>query len=167
MHYSMSRLDTVIGRLKSQRSCLNAAVALIGEAPGHVLELGLGNGRTYDHLRLLFPNRNIYVFDREVASHPDCRPPADRLFLGSMEDTLVAAMARLGAKAALIHADIGFGDAAATERNVATLGPLLPGLLRQGGIIFCDQSLDGVSDFTAITMPGDVAVDRYYGYHKK
>ena len=59
----MSRLDAVIGRLKSQRSCLNAAVALIGEAPGHVLELGLGNGRTYDHLRLLFPNRNIYVFD--------------------------------------------------------------------------------------------------------
>ena len=55
----MSRLDAVIGRLKSQRSCLNAAVALIGEAPGHVLELGLGNGRTYDHLRLLFPNRNI------------------------------------------------------------------------------------------------------------
>jgi hypothetical protein len=162
----MSRLDAVIGRLKAQRSCLNAAVAMIGDAPGHILELGLGNGRTYDHLRDLFPNRNIYVFDREVASHPDCRPPADRLFLGSMADTLGTATAQLGATAALIHADIGFGDAAATERNVATLGPLLPGLLRQGGIIFCDQSLDRITDFKPITMPGDVAADRYYGYQK-
>jgi|APSaa5957512535_1039671.scaffolds.fasta_scaffold166366_1 hypothetical protein len=162
----MSRLDAVIGRLKAQRSCLNAAVELLGDTPGHVLELGLGNGRTYDHLRNLFPNRNIYVFDKEVASHPDCRPPPDRLFLGAMADTLVAAAAQLGATAALIHADIGYGDAEATERNVATIGPLLPGLLGQGGFVFCDQSLERISEFKTIAMPSDVQAGRYYGYQK-
>ena len=162
----MSRLDAVIGRLKAQRSCLNAAVALIGDAPGHILELGLGNGRTYDHLRHLFRNRNIYVFDREVASHPDCRPPADRLFLGSMAETLATAAAQLGPRGALIHADIGFGDEAVTKHNVATIGPLLPGLLRQGGIIYCDQDLDDIGEFKTIAMPDDVRVGRYYGYQK-
>ena len=162
----MSRLDAVIGRLKAQRSCLNAAVDHIGNSQGHILELGLGNGRTYDHLRNLFPNRNIYVFDKEVASHPDCRPPEDRLFLGAMADTLVAAAAKLGPNAALIHADIGYGDAEATERNVATIGPLLPGLLGQGGFVFCDQSLERISEFKTIAMPSDVQAGRYYGYQK-
>lgn len=162
----MSRLDAVIARLKAQRSCLNAAVDLLGDTPGHVLELGLGNGRTYDHLRKLFPNRNIFVFDKEVASHPDCRPPGDRLFLGAMADTLVAAAAKLGPDAALIHADIGYGDAEATERNVAAIGPLLPNLLRQGGFVYCDQCLDRISELKTVVMPSDVRAGRYFGYQK-
>ena len=59
----MTRLDTVIERLKAQRSCLNAAAEALRGNDGHILELGLGNGRTYDHLRDLFPDRDIYVFD--------------------------------------------------------------------------------------------------------
>ena len=51
----MTRLDTVIKRLMAQRSCLNAAAETLGNMAGPVLELGLGNGRTYDHLRFLFP----------------------------------------------------------------------------------------------------------------
>ena len=46
----MSRLDSAIRRLQAQRLCLNAAVAYVEELPGPVLELGLGNGRTYDGL---------------------------------------------------------------------------------------------------------------------
>ncbi|MBL4720520.1 MAG: hypothetical protein JKY20_05255 [Alphaproteobacteria bacterium] len=160
----MSRLDTVIARLNAQRSCLNAAVAMLGDLPGDILELGLGNGRTYDHLRGLFPNRNIYVFDREVASHPSCRPPENRLFLDAMAETLVKATAQLGATAALIHADIGFGDADATERNVAAIAPLLPGLLCAGGVVFCDQNLDRIKAFSPIEMPSDIPADRYFGY---
>ncbi|MGH6887075.1 MAG: class I SAM-dependent methyltransferase, partial [Geminicoccales bacterium] len=49
----MSRLDSFIRRLEAQRACLDLAAARIADLPGPVLELGLGNGRTYDHLREL------------------------------------------------------------------------------------------------------------------
>ena len=44
----MSRLDSFIRRLEAQRSCLETAVALVADLPGPILELGLGNGRTFD-----------------------------------------------------------------------------------------------------------------------
>ncbi len=60
----MSRLDSFIRRLKAQRACLGLAAELIRDVPGPLLELGLGNGRTYDHLREIMPGREIYVFER-------------------------------------------------------------------------------------------------------
>ena len=47
----MSRLDSVIRRLTSQKLALEWAADIIRHLDGAVLELGLGNGRTYDHLR--------------------------------------------------------------------------------------------------------------------
>ncbi|MCH8923260.1 MAG: hypothetical protein IIA67_08960, partial [Planctomycetes bacterium] len=70
----MSRLDINIRRLEAQRACLNLAAEMIRDLPGPVFELGLGNGRTYDHLRAALPEREIFVFEREVAAHPDCIP---------------------------------------------------------------------------------------------
>jgi len=162
----MSRLDTMIRRLKAQRSCLNAAAETLRGVPGHILELGLGNGRTYDHLRALFPDREIYVFDRELASHPDCRPDSDHLFLGPMTETLLVAAERLGADAALAHADIGFGDAAATERNVVTLGPKILPLVRPGGLVLCDQALDRFAGLSPAPIPADVEPGRYHVYRR-
>ena len=71
----MSRLDSFIARMQAQRDCLNSLKPLIDALPGPILEVGLGNGRTYDHLRQLFPGRDIYVFERKVAAHPECIPP--------------------------------------------------------------------------------------------
>ncbi|MBM3542582.1 MAG: hypothetical protein FJX51_11085, partial [Alphaproteobacteria bacterium] len=68
----MSRLDSFIRRLQAQRACLDHAAMLVRDLPGPVLEFGLGNGRTYDHLRETFPGREIFAFDRQVAAHPDC-----------------------------------------------------------------------------------------------
>ncbi len=84
----MSRLDSFIRRLEAQRACLEYAVGLVRELPGPVLELGLGNGRTYDHLRQLCPEREIHVFERKVAAHPDCIPEPSRLWLGAIGETL-------------------------------------------------------------------------------
>ncbi|HIP79606.1 MAG TPA: hypothetical protein EYH07_14240, partial [Kiloniellaceae bacterium] len=84
----MSRLDSFIRRLEAQRACIDAAVDLVGALPGPVFELGLGNGRTYDHLRTRCPGREIFVFERKVAAHPDCIPDADHLFEGPLEATL-------------------------------------------------------------------------------
>jgi hypothetical protein len=72
----------------AQRDCLNFAAWAIAEIPGPVLELGLGNGRTYDHLRELLPDRDIYVFEKVVNSFTSCTPPKNRLFLGEVTDML-------------------------------------------------------------------------------
>ncbi len=76
----MSRLDSFIRRALAQRDCLGDAARLIDGLPGPVIELGLGNGRTYGHLRTLLPAREIFVFDRQVMAHPDCVPDARHFF---------------------------------------------------------------------------------------
>src|SRR5438094_8813990 len=109
----MSRLDSFIRRLEAQRACLNSAAELTRHLDGVVLEMGLGNGRTYDHLRSILPDRPIYVCERQVAAHPDCVPPPDMLLLGDMRQTLPAAQEWLGGRIALAHLDAGSGDSAA------------------------------------------------------
>ena len=84
----MSRLDSFIRRLEAQRRMLDWAAAAIAGRDGLVLELGLGNGRTYDHLRERLPGRVIHVFERDVSPNPDSMPPADRLVEGDMAQTL-------------------------------------------------------------------------------
>jgi len=84
----MSRLDSFIARMQAQRDCLNFLKPSVDALTGPILEVGLGNGRTYDHLRDLFPGRDIYVFERKVAAHPDCIPPDDRLFLGEAREAI-------------------------------------------------------------------------------
>jgi len=106
----MSRLDSFIRRVSAQRDCLNAAAGMIADVPGPVLELGLGNGRTYDHLRERLPNREIFVFDRRIAAHSACIPDERHMILGNIDATLAHAMAQIGALAALAHCDIGAGD---------------------------------------------------------
>ena len=113
----MSRLDSFIRRLEAQRACLEMAAGLIADLDGEVLELGLGNGRTYDHLRKLLPHRNIYVCERTVAAHPDCVPPSRFLLLGDMRETLPAARARLAERVVLAHLDPGTGEAVASKAH--------------------------------------------------
>ena len=161
----MSRLDSFIRRLEAQRACLEHAAALIGGLDGAVLELGLGNGRTYDHLRSLFPARDIYVCERQVAAHPDCVPPPDRLILGDMRETLPAAHARLGGAIALAHLDVGTGDAAANQILAAELLPLVLPLLCTGGIMVSDPPLDR-PDLVALPLPDGIAPGRYHLYRR-
>jgi trans-aconitate methyltransferase len=95
----MSRLDSFIRRLIAQRDILNF-VATDLELPrdGAVLELGLGNGRTYSHLRELFPARRIIAFDRALVAHAASAPPARDLVLGEIRDTAAAFAGRAAAR---------------------------------------------------------------------
>ena len=70
----LSRLDLFIDRMVSQRACLDFAIADTVAMTGPVFELGLGNGRTYHHMRRYVEGRDIYVFERAVGSHPDNEP---------------------------------------------------------------------------------------------
>jgi len=160
----MSRLDSFIRRLEAQRACLGHAAALVRDLDGAVLELGLGNGRTYDHLRELVPARDIYVCERHVAAHPDCIPPDDRLLLGDMFDTLPAATFLAG-RVALAHFDAGTGDEAANRDLAAGLRPLILPLLRPGGILVTQQAMEG-PELEALPNPEVVPHARYYLYRR-
>ncbi|MFL4468817.1 class I SAM-dependent methyltransferase [Tateyamaria armeniaca] len=132
---TQSRLDLFVDRMVSQRACLDHAARAIADLPGPVFELGLGNGRTYHHMRHIMPARDIFVFERAVASHPDSTPPVDMVLLGDVFDTLPAALKRFGATATLIHADLGGHDRVKNDIFARNVSPLVEPLLAVGGLM--------------------------------
>jgi len=161
----VSRLDSFIRRLQAQRACIDHAAGLIDGLDGVVLELGLGNGRTYDHSRSLFPSREIYVCERLVAAHPACVPPPERLILGDMRDTLPAARARLGGRVALAHLDAGSGDGEANRNLAAALTPLILPLLCEGAVLVSDPEIT-CADLAPLPLPDGVRPGRYHLYRR-
>jgi hypothetical protein len=159
----MSRLDSAIRRLTAQRACLDAAIGMIAGRDGPVLELGLGNGRSYDHLRAALPGRAIFVFDRRAEAHPDCMPDDDHLILGDFHDTLPVAATRFGATAVLAHCDIGSGRPEADAQLAAFVAGALAGLLAPGAVVAADQALDTPA-LAALDLPAGVDPGRYFMY---
>lgn len=157
----MSRLDSFIRRLEAQRACIDRAVALAAQLPGPVIEVGLGNGRTYDHLRDRAKTRAIFAFDRHVAAHPACVPDEAHLLLGDFRTTLVQAASALGGKVAICHADIGSGDEVASQALGAEIAPLIDALMAPGGIIVGDQVMRA-SRWEELPLPPGVEPGRYF-----
>jgi hypothetical protein len=157
----MSRLDSFIRRLEAQRACLDHAAQLVADLPGNVLEFGLGNGRTYDHLRSRLKGRDSYVFERRVAAHPDCVPPAERLFVGDFLETLPGAATQLGADSVLANLDVGSGDEAASQALARAMTPLVLRMLKPGAIIVSDQPLSDPA-LEAMSLPAGIAPGRYF-----
>jgi hypothetical protein len=161
----MSRLDHVLGRLTAQRACINRAAELVADLDGLVLELGLGNGRSYDHLRELFPTRDIYVCERRVAAHPSCIPPDNRLLLGDLHDTLPKASAWLAGKVALLHVDIGTGIAAEHRAIAADVLPLIVPLLQPRGVLVSDLVME-CGKLQPLALPDGLQPGRYQLYRR-
>ena len=159
----MSRLDSFLRRLQAQRDCLDLAVRLVRDLPGPVFELGLGNGRTYDHLREASPEREVFVFERKVCAHLDCIPDAEHLFEEPVETALASLRGRFGGAVALAHADLGSGHAARDAATAATISAHLPPLMAPGGIIVSDQELS-IPAAEALTLPAGVQPGRYFMY---
>ena len=131
----MSRLDSMLRRLSAQRDGLNWAAEQIAALQGDVLDMGLGNGRTYHHMREIMPERDIYVFERAIASHPDSTPPENGVLLGDVFDTLPQALARFGPTAQLIHADLGGHNAQRNDDFARAISPVIEPLLAEGGLM--------------------------------
>ncbi|MFY9210703.1 MAG: class I SAM-dependent methyltransferase [Aestuariivita sp.] len=156
----MSRLDSMLRRLSAQRDGLNWAADRIRDQPGDVLDLGLGNGRTYDHLREILPDRRIWVIDRMLQCHPSCTPPeAD--FLEGEAEPMLARLAGQDARIALAHYDLGFGIKEQDVAEAARLSPALAQVMAPGGLIISGQPLVG---FEQLTGPDSIAPDRYLFY---
>ncbi len=157
----MSRLDSFIRRMEAQRACLNMAAETLQAVPGPVLELGLGNGRTYDHLREIMPERRIFVFERQVQAHPDCIPPDQDLFLGDFRETLPGVMGRAGQRAALVHADYGAGTPDYVTGMSAFLAETLVDLVAPGAWIVSDYPIEG-EGWREVALPAGVRPNRYF-----
>lgn len=162
----MTRLDSAIRRLTAQRDLLDWASREVSPA-GFVLEIGLGNGRTYDHLRTRLPGREIYVFERSPAAHPDCFPPEGYLIVGDVFETLPAFIERFGQEsAALIHIDIGSGDEEANRRLALQLSPILEALLQPGGLLLGDRAFE-MPSCRDISSETEVQQGRYFVYRRE
>ena len=156
----MSRLDSMLRRLAAQRDGLNWAADQIAGQPGDALDLGLGNGRTYDHLREILPERRIWVIDRVLQCHPSCTPPEKDFLMGEAEPMLTELAAK-GAEILLAHYDFGFGIKEKDVAEAARLSPLVARIMRPGGVIVSGQPLVG---FRQVRGPDSIAPDRYLFY---
>jgi hypothetical protein len=160
---AMSRLDIFIARMVSQRACLDHAYAQISNVAGPVFELGLGNGRTYHHMAETMADRDIFVFERAVASHPDSTPPEDHLILGDVHDTLPAALRRFGPTAALIHADLGGHNLEKNDSFARAISPLVEPMLTKGGVMVSSDRMyfDSLAE---IPLPPEAVPGRCFIY---
>lgn len=156
----MSRLESMRRRLSAQIDGLNWAMQSIKDIEGDVLELGLGNGRTYDHLRENLPDCRIWVIDRVLQPHPSCVPPADCFLQGEADDMLVA-LAKRKIRFVLAHYDFGFGVKDLDVAEGARLSPLIARVMAPGGLVVSQQPLTGM---TQLRGPQTIDPDRYLFY---
>lgn len=153
----MSRLDSFIRRMTAQRDILDGLPQRLEGVPGLVLEFGLGNARTYDHLLGLFPDRRIVVFESVPVDGVRPRPAPEDFVLGDLRDT---AAAWPEACAALVHCDIETGDAAEDARLQEWLPGLVARLLVPGGFAVSGPALPDPKLLPEPLPPG-VAEGRY------
>lgn len=154
----MTRLENFISRMTAQRDILDQVCPEVAKMDGLVLELGLGNGRTFHHLRERLPGRRIVAFDRALGAHASSIPEAENLVLGEIRET---ASRFIGIEAALVHADIGTGY---DDRDAVTstwLPDLIARLLRVGGIAVSGTPLDHPL-LQRLPPPPSVPADRYF-----
>lgn len=156
----MSRLESMRRRLTAQIDGINWAAEKVAGMDGDVLEMGLGNGRTYDHLRQELPDKRIWVIDRILKCHPSCVPP-EQDFLEGEAEPMLERLANDGHKMALAHYDFGFGIKEKDVEEGERLSPLIAAVMGPGGLILSQQPLVG---FEQIKGPDTIAPDRYLFY---
>ena len=163
MTRQISRLEKLYFRLEAQNVCLAWAFEQISSHKGIVFELGLGHGRTFDHLRKNLPDREIFVFDREVDSYPDCTPDADHILLGELSETLPQAANRFAGKVILAHSDVGSFSAEGNAKMSGIVSAHLAPALADGALVLSDLPLS-IPGASTLPLPKGAREDRYYIY---
>ena len=156
----MSRLNSMMRRLAAQADGLEWGNTMVDSLKGDFLDMGLGNGRTYDHLREILPQRRIWVIDRQLQCHPSCVPPEEDFLQGEAEDMLTR-LAQMNRPIALAHYDFGFGVKEKDVDEAARLSPMIAKVMAPGGVIVSGQPLVGFQDLEG---PGGIPEGRYFFY---
>lgn len=161
----MSRLESFIRRMTAQKHLLEHVAELIADRQGPVLELGLGNGRTFDHLREIMPDREIFVFDRSISAHPSCVPDGEHMIVGDIRETLKFCGPRVKRPAVFIHVDLGTADPTAELAMVHWLSPLIVEHTASGGYVVSDLPLD-LDGFERLEKPAEASGSRHQIFRK-
>jgi trans-aconitate methyltransferase len=156
----VSRLDSFIRRMRAQRAVLEAAAVLVADRPGPVVDLGLGAGRTFDHLVALFPERPVFAFDSFIQAALPVLPAPERLVIGDIRETLPLALPRLGAPAALVHNDLGSADPVTNAAVAAWLAPAILAVARPDAIVVSSFPLP-FPRARLLPLPAEVPPHRY------
>lgn len=161
----MSRLDLFIDRMVSQRACIEDALARTAALDGPVFELGLGNGRTFDHLRDKVGADKVFVFERAIASNPASTPDPDMTILGDVMETLPTALDRFGATARLVHADLGGHNLEKNDAFARQISPLIPPLLTVGGVMVSSDQMY-FDTLEELPLPENAVTGRCFMYRR-
>ncbi len=162
---NVSRLEKTSARLQSQIACLGWVFRQIKDMPGLVFELGLGRGRTYDHMRFHLGNRRILTFDREIVPIEDCRPPDDSIIEGELAQTLPEFAARHAGQVVLSNSDLGSYTKRHNETMTRLINAELPPAIASGGFVLSDLPLD-MPGFEEVPLPSG-AVEGHYRIFRK
>jgi len=167
----MSRLDFHIEQKIAQRDSIDLSARALAGRPGWVVEFGLGRGRSYTHLVERFPDREIYCFDRELATNPGWGPPAERVVVGDLAAVLAdpEVQARFRGRVILAHLDLAWGDSTDTRLHRLVIDRAR-GWLRPGAWILSDRAvpLDAAWDLVPILAPDGVGyADRFHRYEHR
>lgn len=157
-----SRLEMLIVRVTAQRAVLDFAAAALAGLDGPAIELGLGNGRTFDHMRRAMPGRRILAFDRALAAHGTSVPDPADLVLGEIRET-AAAHADIGA--VLVHADIGTGYPDRDAAISAWLGDVVAPLLAPGGLAASGLAMSHPA-LAPLPLPGGIPAGACFLYRR-
>lgn len=158
----MSRLDSFINRMSAQRDILNHVRDALDLPDGAVLEVGLGNGRTYSHLREIFSDRRVVAFDRQFAAHKTLAPAPGDFIEGEINET---GQSFVGTNAALVHADIGTGYPDRDAVTLQWLPDIVAGMLIEGGVAVSGLPLSHAQLQELPRLPS-VEEGRYFYYRK-
>ncbi|MEL6288665.1 MAG: class I SAM-dependent methyltransferase [Pseudomonadota bacterium] len=161
----MSRLDAFVHRVTAQRALIDHAVDALRDVEGVVFEIGLGNGRTFDHLRDRFPDREIYVFDRTARAHADSTPEEKFLIEGQLVETLPQAVARFKGTVALVHSDIGNQSSVHCANMQRLMNREIAAALAPGGILLSDLKL-AFDDLKPLPRPAGIKPDWYDAWRR-
>ncbi len=155
-----THLERTLYRLSAQYATLGLALKALGPRTGVVYEVGLGKGRSFDHLRRALPQCEIFGFDRRQTSVPDCTPEGDRLVLGDVAQTLPQMAERHRGQVVLAHVDLG---GAGDKATASTLSEHLPALLAPGAVVASDVAL-ALAGAREVDVPPPAAAGGFHLY---
>lgn len=165
----MSRLDDLVRRMQTQRSVLNRAIKRVREQnlSGMIIELGLGSGRTFDHLRENFPGREVITFDWEMEATKDCVPLKNQFVKGEIEKTFPKFALGKESSCALLHIDIGTRDRERDAKLYSFLSEKIVSILCDGGYVVSDRELVSLKLDPQDTTQDQLEGWPYFFYQKK
>ena len=161
----MSRLEDLTYRFLTQWAVLDRAVEIIAELDGIIVELGLGKGRTFDHLRERMPDREIFVFDHELSCEREFAPSSEFWVFGDIKSTLPKFCEPRRGKVALVHSDIGSRDRKRDMPLVEFVAGHLSLIMKDGGVIASDRPMPG-NGWSILPELQEMKRFPYYMYRK-